>query len=142
MHLKATVYKKIKLSKQKQQYCASLNKDMKTYINAQKPKTILEVIHHSLVAAKIFDLNKGFVKPQDNGEKTFGKDRANKDTKVSSNKDQRTNINKKKEGKEYKGQNKLSPMEIEKYQKENQCFRCEEVGHNYCNSPKKTQGTP
>ena len=101
LHLKATVYKKIDFSKQKQQYYAGLNEDMKTYINAQKPTTILEVIHHSMVAAKIFTPNKGFMKPQDNGEKTFGKDCANKNTKVPSNKDQRTNGNKKKEGKEW-----------------------------------------
>ena len=54
LHLKATVYKKIDFSEQKQQYCAGLNEDMKTYINAQKPKTISEGIHHSLVAAKDF----------------------------------------------------------------------------------------
>ena len=95
---------------------------MKTYINAQKPKTISEVIHHAMVAAKIFTPNKGFMKPQDNGEKTFRKYRANKDTKGSGNKDQRTNGGKKKEGKEYKGQNKLSPTELEKYCKENRCF--------------------
>ena len=35
---------------------------MKTYINAQKPKTILEVIHHSLVAAGIFAPSKSFIK--------------------------------------------------------------------------------
>ena len=92
---------------------------MKTYINAQKPKTISKVIHHAMVATKIFTPNKGFMKPQDNGEKTFGKDCANKDSKVPCSKDQRTNKKKKKEGKEYKGQNKLSPTDLEKYQKEN-----------------------
>ena len=95
---------------------------MKTYINAQKPKTISEVIHHSLVAAKIFAPNKGFMKLQDNGEKNFGKDCANKDAKGTSNKDQCTNGGKKKEGKEYKGQNKFSPAALEKYRKENWCF--------------------
>ena len=115
---------------------------MKTYINAQKPKTISEVIHHSLVAAKIFAPNKSFVKSQDNAKKNFNKDRANKDAKVSGNKDQRANGGKKKEGKEYKGQNKLSLVELEKYHKENYCFRCGEQGHSYRNCPKKTQGTP
>ena len=121
LHLKATVYKKIDFSEQKQQYCAGLNEDMKTYINAQKPKTILEVIHHSLVAAKIFVPNKGFVKPQDNGDKN-SKDRTNKDAKAIGNKDQRATNGKKKEPKEYKGQNKLSPAKMEKYCKENHCF--------------------
>ena len=115
LHLKATVYKKIDFSEQKQQYCAGLNKDMKTYIKAQKPKTISEVIHHSLVATKIFTPNKGFMKLQDNGEKNFSKDHANKDAKGTGNKDQHANGGKKKEGKEYKGQNKLSPAELEKY---------------------------
>ena len=59
------------------------------------------------------------MKPLDNGEKTFGKDCANKDTKTPGNKDQCTNGNKKKESKEYKGQNKLSPIDLEKYWKEN-----------------------
>ena len=72
-----------------------LNEDMKTYINAQKPKTISEVIHHSLVIAKIFTPNKSFVKSQDNGDKN-----SNKDTKATSNKDQHANGSKKKEGKE------------------------------------------
>ena len=45
LHLKAmVVYKNIDFLEQKQQYCAGLNEDMKTYINAQKPKTISEVI--------------------------------------------------------------------------------------------------
>ena len=97
---------------------AGLNEDMKTYINTQKPKTISEVIHHSLVAAKIFVPNKGFVKPQDNGDKN-SKDRSNKDAKAIGNKDHSATNGKKKEPKEYKGQNKLSLVEIEKYRKEN-----------------------
>ena len=100
LHLKATVYKNIDFLEWKQQYYAGLNKDMKTYINAQKPKTISEVIHHSLSAAKIFAPNKGLMKTQDNGEKNFGKDCANKDAKGIGNKDQCTNGGKKKKGKE------------------------------------------
>ena len=82
------------------------------------------------------------MKSQDNGDKNFNKDHANKDAKATGNKDQCTNGGKKKEGKEYKGQNKLSPMELEKYRKENCCFWCGEQGHSYRNCPKKTQGTP
>ena len=84
-----------------------------TYINAQKPKTISEVIHHSLVVAKIFAPNKSFVKSHDNGDKNF-KDHANKDAKAIGNKDQCATNGKKKEAKEYKGQNKLSPTKVEK----------------------------
>ena len=58
LHLKATMYKKIDLSKQKQQFCVGLNEDMKTDINAQKPKTISQVIHHAMVATKILLSNK------------------------------------------------------------------------------------
>ena len=142
LHLKVTVYMNIDFSKQNQQYCVGLNEDMKTYINAQKPKTNSKFIHHAMISTKIFMPNKSIIKPPDNGEKTFGKDCANKYTKAPSNKDQRTNGNKKKEGKEYKGQNKLSPTDLEKYMKENRCFRCTKQGHSYHNCPKKTQGTP
>ena len=76
---------------------------MKTYINAQKPKTIFEDIHHEMVAANIFTSNKGIMKPTNNGEKIFGKDHANQDTKTLGNKDQCTNDNKKKDSKKYKG---------------------------------------
>ena len=100
LHHKATVYEKIHFSEQKQQYCAGLNEDMKTYINAQKPKTILEVIHHSLVAAKIFAPNKGFVNSQESEKNNFNKDHANKDAKASGNKDQHANGGKKREAKE------------------------------------------
>ena len=54
LHLKATVFKRIDFSEQKQQYCAGLSEDMRAYVNAQKPTTISEVIHHSMVATKIF----------------------------------------------------------------------------------------
>ena len=33
-------------------------------------------------------------------------------------------------------------MDLEKYHKENWCFQCGEQETNYCNCPKKTQGTP
>ena len=91
---------------------------MKTYINVQNPKTILEVIHHANGCCNDFQSKQGFHEAQDNGEKIFGKDHANKDTKVLGNKDQHNIGNKKKEGNEYKSQNKLSPTNLEKYQKE------------------------
>ena len=76
---------------------------MKTYIDAQKPKTISEVIHHVMVVAKIFTPNKGIMKILENGEKKFDKDHAHKDNNNINNKDQRPNGNKKKDNKEYKG---------------------------------------
>ena len=51
LHLKATIYKKIDFSEEKQQLCIGLNDDMKTYVNAQNPKTISKVIHHAMVGA-------------------------------------------------------------------------------------------
>ena len=69
------------------------------------------------------------MKPHDNGDKNF-RDRANKDAKAPGNKDERATNGKKKKLKEYKGQNKLSPMELEKYHKENHCFLCGEQGHS------------
>ena len=42
LHLKAAVFKTIDYAEQKQQYCAGLPEDMKTYVNAQKPITISE----------------------------------------------------------------------------------------------------
>ena len=110
---------------------------MKTYINAQKPKMIFEVIHHVMVATKIFTPNKGIMKIPKNKEKNSSKDCAHKDNKNTNSKDQRPNDNKKKDSKEYKGQNKLSLKDLEKYQKENQCYRCGEQGHSYCNCPNK-----
>ena len=53
-HLKATVLKTIEFAEQKQQFCAGLPEDLKTYVNAQKPRTISAFIHHTLVASKIF----------------------------------------------------------------------------------------
>ena len=53
LHLKATVYKKIDFSEQKQQLCARLPEDMHEYVNVQRPKTISEVIHHTMIASRI-----------------------------------------------------------------------------------------
>ena len=53
-HLKATVFKRIEFAEQKQQFCARRPKDLKAYVNGQKPRTISAFIHHTLVASKIF----------------------------------------------------------------------------------------
>ena len=95
---------------------------MKTYVNTQKPKTISEVIHHSLVAAKIFPSNKPAFKPMDKGEKAAPSDRPGKDQKNNQGK------NKNDKGK-FRGQSKLSPEELERRKKENRCFGCGETGH-------------
>ena len=99
LHLKATVFKKIDFSEQKQQFCTGLNEDMKAYVNAQKPKTISEVIHHAMVASKIFASSKGVPKQGDHQEKTNEKDRATRDAKFLGNKESRPNGGKKKDHK-------------------------------------------
>ena len=35
-------------------FALGLPEDLRTYVNAQKPRTILDFIHHTLVASKIF----------------------------------------------------------------------------------------
>ena len=86
LHLKATIFKKIDFSEQKQQFCAGLNEDMKAYVNAQKPKTISEVIHHAMVASNIFLSSKGVPKQVDHQEKTNRKERVSRDAKFLGNK--------------------------------------------------------
>ncbi|MCO5613239.1 hypothetical protein L7F22_067515 [Adiantum nelumboides] len=48
LHLKATVYKKIDFEEQKQQFCAGLPEDMNEYVNSQRPRSILAIIHHTM----------------------------------------------------------------------------------------------
>ena len=115
LHLKATISKKIYFSKQKQQFCASLNEDMKAYVNAQKPKTISEVIHHAMVASRILASSKGVPKQGDHQEKTNEKDRVMRDVRHFGNKDSRLNDGKNKDKNGYKGHNPLTPKVMEKY---------------------------
>ncbi|MCO5575690.1 hypothetical protein L7F22_029494 [Adiantum nelumboides] len=53
LHLKATIYKKIDFEEKKQQFCAGLLEDMNKYVNSQRPISILAIIHHTTVVAKI-----------------------------------------------------------------------------------------
>ncbi|MCO5603323.1 hypothetical protein L7F22_057473 [Adiantum nelumboides] len=110
--LKATVYRNIKFSEKRQQFCAGLPEDMRTYVQALRPKTIAAVIHYTRVAYKIFKPKN----PPNKGDK--GKDKENGSSNVKSN-------NKKQASKRpYQGTNRLSPEEMERYRKENRCFRC------------------
>ena len=92
---------------------------MKAYVNVQKPKTIFEVIHHAMVAAKISTSSKGMPKQGDHQEKTNEKERVSRDAKFLGNKESRPNGGKTKDRSGYKGQNVLSAEKMEKYQKEN-----------------------
>ncbi|MCO5602560.1 hypothetical protein L7F22_056694 [Adiantum nelumboides] len=48
-----------------------------------------------------------------------------------------SNNNKAKEKGVFKGKNKLSPEELERYRKENKCFKCGEQGHSYRSCPQR-----
>ena len=119
-----------RISKTKQQYCAGLPEDVRSYIMDQKPKSISEVIHRSIVAMKIFSARKASHFNFDKSKKVSQKEHARKDQKGNG---------KKKEKGAYKGSNRLSPEELEKYRKENRCFKCGKSGHPYRSCPNKHQ---
>ena len=118
LHLKACVFEDVGFQEQKQQYCAGLPEDMRTYINAQKPKTIAVVIHHSMLAAKIFapPSTKVVAKPSEKEDKQSDKqgDRPPNDKKVT-NKKKVSDANKGKDKGQCKENNRLSPKELEQY---------------------------
>ncbi|MCO5607079.1 hypothetical protein L7F22_061271 [Adiantum nelumboides] len=135
LHLKATVYKKIDFEEQKQQFCAGLPEDMNEYVNSQRPKTISAVIHHTMVAAKI-NFQQGAkrnLKPMEIKEKHEHK---GKNQPQNSSKGNSSN-NKAKEKGVYKGKNRLTPEELERYRKDNRCFKCGEQGHAYRACPQR-----
>ncbi|MCO5554482.1 hypothetical protein L7F22_008011 [Adiantum nelumboides] len=135
LHLKATIYKKIDFEEQKQQFCAGLPEDMNKYVNSQRPKTILAVIHHTMVAAKI-NFQQGAkrnLKPMEIKEKHEHK---GKNQPQNSSKGNSSN-NKAKEKGVYKGKNRLTPKELECYRKDNRCFKCGEQGHAYRACPQR-----
>ncbi|MCO5597790.1 hypothetical protein L7F22_051872 [Adiantum nelumboides] len=135
LHLKATVYKKIDFEEQKQQFCAGLPEDMNEYVNSQRPRSILAVIHHTMVAARI-NFQQGAkrnLKPMEVKEKQEYKEKYFSQNSSKGN----SNNNKAKEKGIFKGKNKLTPEELERYRKENKCFKSEEQGHSYCSCPQR-----
>ncbi|MCO5601201.1 hypothetical protein L7F22_055320 [Adiantum nelumboides] len=135
LHLKATVYKKIDFEEQKQQFCAGLSEDMNEYVNSQRPKSISVVIHHTMVAARI-NFQQGAkrnLKPMETKEKYEHK---GKNQPQNSSKGKSSN-NKAKEKGVYKGKNRLTPEELERYRKDNRCFKCGEQGHAYRACPQR-----
>ncbi|MCO5569258.1 hypothetical protein L7F22_022970 [Adiantum nelumboides] len=127
LHLKATVYKMIDFEEQKQQFCVGLPEDMNEYVNSQRPKTISVVIHHTMVAARI-NFQQGAkrnLKPMETKEKHEHK---GKNQPQNSSKGNSSN-NKAKQKGVYKGKNRLTPEELERYRKDNRCFKCGEQGH-------------
>ncbi|MCO5605414.1 hypothetical protein L7F22_059598 [Adiantum nelumboides] len=135
LHLKATVYKKIDFEEQKQQFCAGLPEDMNEYVNSQRPKTISAVMHHTMVAARI-NFQQGAkrnLKPMEIKEKHEHK---GKNQLQNSSKGNSSN-NKAKEKGVYKGKNRLTPEELERYRRDNRCFKCGEQGHAYQACPQR-----
>ncbi|MCO5608758.1 hypothetical protein L7F22_062974 [Adiantum nelumboides] len=117
LHLKATVYRKIDFEEQKEQFYAGLPEDMNKYVYSQRPKTISVVIHHTMVVAKI-NFQQGAkrnLKPMEIKEKHEHK---GKNQPSNSSKDNSSN-NKAKEKGVYKGKNRLTPEELERYRKDN-----------------------
>ncbi|RYA46877.1 reverse transcriptase domain-containing protein [Enterobacter cloacae complex sp. GF14B] len=133
LQLKATVFKKLDFGEQKQQFCAGLTEEMAEYVNSQRPRTISAVIHHTMVASRInFQTGaKRNNKPTENkgSNEPKGKDNVQKSPKGNSNKAKEKGV--------YKGKNKLSPEELERYRKDNRCFKCGEQGHAYRACPQK-----
>ncbi|MCO5557663.1 hypothetical protein L7F22_011232 [Adiantum nelumboides] len=131
LHLKATVYKKIYFEEQKQQFCAGLLEDMNEYVNSQRPRSISVVIHHTMVATRS-NFQQGAkrnLKPMEAKEK--------QEYKGKNFEKGNSNNNKAKEKGVFKGKNELTPEELERYRKENKCFKCGEQGHSYRSCPQR-----
>ena len=90
---------------------------MKAYVNTQKLKSIVKIIHHTMVASKIFlpDTKLGS-KPHEK------RDRSQSGEKVTH--DSRPKDRMQKEKGIYKERKHLSPEEMEQYFKENRCYKC------------------
>ena len=134
LHLKATIYKKIDFAKQKKQLCVGLSEEVSEYVNSQRPKTILVVIHHTIVASKIHFQQggkKGNCPMEGEGhEELKGKQSTMINISKTSNNGSSNNTNKgKAKEKGYKGKSKLSLKEMEWYCKENKCFKCGQKRH-------------
>ena len=107
LHLKATVFQKVELSEQKQQFCAVLHEEMAEYVNSQRPQSITEVIHHTMVTSRIsFQQGaKRNFKPMEAKERNDSKGKNN--TTQSSSKGNQDNNKKTKEKGAFKGKNRL-----------------------------------
>ncbi|MCO5551438.1 hypothetical protein L7F22_004941 [Adiantum nelumboides] len=135
LHIKAIVHKTIDFEEQKQQFCAGLPEDMNEYVNSQRPKSIFAIIHHTMVAARInFQQEaKRNLKPMETKEKHEHK---GKNQPQNSSKGNSSN-NKAKDKGVYKGNNRLTLEELERYRKDNSCFKCGEKGRAYRACPQR-----
>ena len=107
-----------------------LFKELSVYVNSKRPKTISDMIHHTIVASQIHfqqgSKNNGqSMKLKENGEskgKAYSKENSSK--------------NPKEKEKRFKGKVRLSLKEMEHHKKENKCFKCGQEGHFFRVCPK------
>ena len=133
LHLKASFFKHIFFSKKKQQFCAGLLEEMEDYMNSQRPRSILLVIHHSIVAYLIYF--QGGKKPSKRKQVDESKQKGTKSPNASKTQDVKKE---KPKGMGFRGRSKLSLEEMEQYLKEGKCFKCGDHGHLSCVYPKQT----
>src|SRR3569832_1848638 len=107
---------------------------MNEYVNSQEPKSIKTVIHHTMVASKI-NFQQGakrtFKPMESKGERNGSSWKNNNQSTSKGNQGSK----KAKEKGAYQGKNRLSPEELERYRKDNRCFKCGEQGHSYRAGP-------
>ena len=110
MHIaKLLSSKQLSLPSKNNSFATGLPKDLKAYVNAKKPRTISNFIHHTLVATKIFPNALNATKsvnrtPQ--GDKSHQGNKQNSYHKPQGDK--------KKDKGFYKGSNRLTPKEMER----------------------------
>ncbi|MCO5561183.1 hypothetical protein L7F22_014804 [Adiantum nelumboides] len=125
-HLKTTIYKEIDFKEKKRKFCAGLLEDTNEYVNSQRSKSISRVIHHTMVAARI-NFQQGAKrnpKPMEAKDKQEykGKNLSQNSSKGNSNN------NKAREKGVFKGKNKLTPKELERYHRETSALSVESKG--------------
>ena len=106
LHLKATVYKRIDFTEQKQQFCAGLSEEDSEYVSSQRPKTISAVIHHTIVASKLhFQGGKKITQPTEGKHQGENKGKPNSKSNATKASNSNANANNKGKGKDkvYKG---------------------------------------
>ncbi|MCO5608484.1 hypothetical protein L7F22_062694 [Adiantum nelumboides] len=111
---------------------------MSEYVDSQMPNTISTIIHHMMVASRIHFQQGGKkgsrpMKPTEQHEQKGKNHIAQNSSKALGNNKAKA------KGKGYKGKAKLSFEEIERYRKDNKCFKCGEQGHVSHVCPKRSE---
>lgn len=129
------MFAEITFQEQRQQYCAGLPDDVRSYINERETTSISEVIHRLMVGIKIFNDGKSRFTRADKGEKVPSKEPSQKTF---------TKDKKKKKKRPYNKSNRKTAEKLNQLCKENKCFRCKQEGHmsKECPSKKTKQESP